>query len=484
MSEPRADIALIGLAVMGQNIVMNMNDHGFTVAVYNRTSSVTDEFLGTTAKGSKVIGTHTLQELVGALKKPRRVFILVKAGAAVDAVIDQLVPLLEQGDIVIDGGNSHFPDTERRFKKLAEKGLRFIGSGVSGGEEGARRGPSIMPGGDKEAWPHVKDIFQGIAAKVDGEPCCDWVGSGGAGHYVKMVHNGIEYGDMQLIAESYQLMKESLGLNADELRAVFDQWNRGVLDSYLIEITRDIFGVKDEDGAPLVDKILDAAGQKGTGKWTTESALDQGMPVTLIGEATFARALSALKDERKRASVKLGGPTPSFSGEKKAFVADVERALYASKIVSYAQGYMLLREASNEFKWDLNFGSIALMWRGGCIIRSRFLGDIKKAFDKNPKLENLLVDDFFQNAIKEAQDGWRRTIAHAATAGIPTPAMSSALAFYDGYRRERLPANLVQAQRDYFGAHTYERVDRPRGEFFHTNWTGRGGTVHSRSYNA
>ncbi|HVR19528.1 MAG TPA: decarboxylating NADP(+)-dependent phosphogluconate dehydrogenase [Polyangiaceae bacterium] len=484
MSEPRADIALIGLAVMGQNIVMNMNDHGFTVAVYNRTSSVTDEFLATTAKGSKVMGAHTLEELVGALKKPRRVFILVKAGAAVDAVIDQLVPLLEKGDIVIDGGNSHFPDSERRFANLKDKGIRFIGTGVSGGEEGARRGPSIMPGGDKEAWPHVKDIFQGIAAKVDGEPCCDWVGGGGAGHYVKMVHNGIEYGDMQLIAESYQLMKESLGLSAEELRAVFDQWNRGVLDSYLIEITRDIFGVKDEDGAPLVDKILDTAGQKGTGKWTTDSALDLGMPVTLIGEATFARALSALKDERKRASEQLAGPTPSFSGDKKKFIDDVERALYASKIVSYAQGYMLLRDASREFKWDLNFGSIALMWRGGCIIRSRFLGDIKKAFEKNPKLENLLVDDFFRTAIKESQDGWRRTIAHAATAGIPTPAMSSALAFYDGYRRERLPANLVQAQRDYFGAHTYERLDRPRGEFFHTNWTGRGGNVSSRSYNA
>jgi 6-phosphogluconate dehydrogenase len=484
MSEPRADIALIGLAVMGQNIVMNMNDHGFTVVAYNRTSSVTDEFLATSAKGSKVIGAHTLEELVGHLKKPRRVFILVKAGAAVDAVIDQLVPLLEKGDIIIDGGNSHFPDSERRFAKLADKGIRFIGTGVSGGEEGARRGPSIMPGGDKEAWPHVKDIFQSIAAKVDGAPCCDWVGSGGAGHYVKMVHNGIEYGDMQLIAESYHLMKDSLGLGAEELHAVFDQWNRGVLDSYLIEITRDIFTLKDEDGSPLVDKILDAAGQKGTGKWTTDSALDLGMPVTLIGEATFARALSALKDERKRASERLKGPTPSFSGDKKAFIADVERALYASKIVSYAQGYMLLREASNEFKWDLNFGSIALMWRGGCIIRSRFLGDIKKAFDKNPKLENLLVDDFFQAAIKEAQDGWRRTIAHAATAGIPTPAMSSALAFFDGYRRDRLPANLVQAQRDYFGAHTYERVDRPRGEFFHTNWTGRGGNVHSRSYNA
>jgi 6-phosphogluconate dehydrogenase len=484
MSEPQADIALIGLAVMGQNLVMNMNDHGFTVSVYNRTGSVTDEFLATSAKGSKVQGYHTLPELVASLKKPRRVFILVKAGGAVDAVIDQLVPLLEPGDIVIDGGNSHFPDSQRRYDALEQKGLRFIGTGVSGGEEGARRGPSIMPGGDPEAWPFVKEILQSVSAKVDDEPCCDWVGKGGAGHYVKMVHNGIEYGDMQLIAEAYQLLHEGIGLSADELHGVFDQWNRGVLDSYLIEITRDIFGVKDEDGAALVDKILDTAGQKGTGKWTSVSALDLGMPVTLIGEAVFARALSSLKDERTRASRSLKGPTPKYDGDKKAFVADVEKALYASKIVSYAQGYMLLREASLENQWDLNFGSIALMWRGGCIIRSRFLGDIKKAFDKNPKLENLLLDGFFQNAMAESQEGWRKTVAHGALMGIPTPAMSSALAFYDGYRRERLPANLVQAQRDYFGAHTYERLDKPRGEFFHTNWTGRGGNVSSRSYNA
>jgi 6-phosphogluconate dehydrogenase len=484
MSEARADIALIGLAVMGQNLVMNMNDHGFTVAVYNRTESVTNEFLAGPAKGSNVIGAKTIQELVASLKKPRRVFILVKAGAAVDAVIDQLMPLLERGDIVIDGGNSHFSDSQRRFEALRDKGIRFIGSGVSGGEEGARHGPSIMPGGDAEAWPHVKDILQSIAAKVDGEPCCDWVGSGGSGHYVKMVHNGIEYGDMQLIAEAYQLLHEGLGLSAAELGDVFEAWNRGVLDSYLIEITRDIMRVRDEDGAPLLDKILDAAGQKGTGKWTSNSALDLGMPVTLIGEAVFARALSALKDERKRASEKLAGPKVALSGERKAFVDCVERALYCSKIVSYAQGYMLLREASREYGWNLNFGSIALMWRGGCIIRSRFLGDIKRAFDKQPGLENLLLDEFFRAAIEECQDGWRTTVAEAVKAGIPTPAMSSALAFYDGYRRERLPANLLQAQRDYFGAHTYERVDKPRGEFFHTNWTGRGGKVSSRSYNA
>jgi 6-phosphogluconate dehydrogenase len=484
MSEPRADIALIGLAVMGQNLVMNMSDHGFTVSVYNRTRSVMEEFVATTAQGANVIGHATMQELVASLKRPRRVFLLVKAGAAVDSMIEQLVPLLEPGDIIIDGGNSHFPDSQRRYEALQQKGLRFIGTGVSGGEEGARRGPSIMPGGHPEAWPFVKEILQSVAAKVDDQPCCDWVGEGGAGHYVKMVHNGIEYGDMQLIAEAYQLMKDGLGLGADQLREVFDQWNRGVLDSYLVEITRDVLGVKDEDGTPLVDRILDTAGQKGTGKWTSISALDLGMPVTLIGEAVFARALSALKDERMRASQKLGGPTQVFSGDRRAFEDDVSKALYASKIVSYAQGYMLLREASREYKWKLNFGSIALMWRGGCIIRSQFLGDIKQAFDKNPKLENLLVDAYFQQAIQQCQDGWRRTVSRAATLGIPAPAMGAALAFYDGYRRQRLPANLLQALRDYFGAHTYERVDRPRGEFFHTNWTGRGGSVTSRTYNA
>ncbi|MFC1641464.1 decarboxylating NADP(+)-dependent phosphogluconate dehydrogenase [Myxococcota bacterium] len=484
MSEPHADIALVGLAVMGQNLVMNMNDHGFAVSVYNRTRSVTEEFLATTAKGTNVTGYASLQELVTSLKRPRRVFLLVKAGAAVDAMIEQLLPLLESEDIVIDGGNSHFPDTQRRFEALRQKGIRFIGTGVSGGEEGARRGPSIMPGGHSEAWPFVREILQSVAAKVDGEPCCDWVGEGGAGHYVKMVHNGIEYGDMQLIAEAYHLLRDGLGLNAVELQAVFDDWNRGVLDSYLIEITRDVLGVKDEDGTPLVDKILDAAGQKGTGKWTSVSALDLGIPVTLIGEAVFARALSALKAERVRASQLLTGPVPSFSGDARAFVSDVRQALYASKIVSYAQGYMLLREASREYDWKLNFGSIALMWRGGCIIRSRFLGEIKRAFDKHPHLENLLLDEFFRKAIDQAQEGWRRTVSHAVTVGIPVPAMSSALAFLDGYRRDRLPANLLQALRDYFGAHTYERVDRPRGEYFHTNWTGRGGSVTSRSYNA
>jgi 6-phosphogluconate dehydrogenase len=436
------------------------------------------------AKGSKVVPAKTIKELVLQLKSPRRVFILVKAGAAVDAVINELTPLMDKGDIIIDGGNSHFPDSQRRFDQLKAKGIRFVGSGVSGGEEGARRGPSIMPGGDPEAWPYIKEILQSVSAKVDGEPCCDWVGEGGAGHYVKMVHNGIEYGDMQMIAEAYDLLKSGLGLSADELKAVFEDWNKGVLDSYLIEITAEIFGLKDEDGAPLVDKILDAAGQKGTGKWTSNSALDLGMPVTLIGEAVFARALSSLKNERERASLALSGPKSAFEGPRKSFIDDVMLALYASKIVSYAQGYMLLREASKEYGWKLNFGSIALMWRGGCIIRSRFLGDIKKAFDKNPELENLLVDDFFRKVIDESQTGWRKTMANAAMLGIPTPCMSSALAFYDGYRRDRLPANLLQAQRDYFGAHTYERIDKKRGEFFHTNWTGRGGNVSSRSYNA
>jgi 6-phosphogluconate dehydrogenase len=484
MLEPSSDIALIGLAVMGQNLVMNMNDHGFTVSVYNRTGSVTDEFLAGPAKGSKVVGTKTIKDLVTTLKSPRRIFILVKAGPAVDAVINELTPLLDTGDIIIDGGNSHFPDSQRRFDELKAKGIRFVGSGVSGGEEGARRGPSIMPGGDELAWPYIKEILQSVAAKVDGQPCCDWVGQGGSGHYVKMIHNGIEYGDMQMICEAYDLLKSGLGLSAEELKSVFEEWNRGVLDSYLIEITSEILGVKDDDGGPLVDKILDAAGQKGTGKWTSNSALDLGMPVTLIGEAVFARALSSLKDERARASHVLAGPELRFTGDKRAFVADVMQALYASKIVSYAQGYMLLREASKEYGWKLNFGSIALMWRGGCIIRSRFLGDIKKAFDKNPELENLLVDEFFRKVIDETQSGWRKTIASAVSLGIPTPCMSSALAFYDGYRRENLPANLLQAQRDYFGAHTYERVDKARGEFFHTNWTGRGGKVSSRTYNA
>ena len=486
MPTPSCDIGLIGLAVMGQNLVLNMNDHGFKVAVFNRTTSKVDEFLADEAKGTQVVGTHSIEELVGALKKPRRLMLMVKAGDTVDQMIDQLVPHLETGDILIDGGNSHFPDTTRRTKALAEKGILFIGTGVSGGEEGARFGPSIMPGGNPDAWPHVKDIFQSIAAKVeDGTPCCDWVGEEGAGHYVKMVHNGIEYGDMQLICEAYQLLKEGLGLTADELHDVFTEWNKGELDSFLIEITAQIFQKKDDDGQPMIDKILDTAGQKGTGKWTAVSALDLGMPVTLIGEAVFARCLSAIKDERTAASKVLSGPQHGEnSHHQKEFIEDVRRALYCSKMMSYAQGYMLLREAGKELGWHLNMGAIALMWRGGCIIRSRFLGEIKAAYDKNPSLTNLLLDDFFSKVVNDYQQSWRHALIHAIRIGVPTPAFSTALAFFDGYRTARLPANLLQAQRDLFGAHTYERVDKPRGQFFHTNWTGRGGRVASGSYNA
>ncbi len=488
MSE--ADIGLIGLAVMGQNLVLNMDDHGFTVAVFNRTVSRVDDFINGSAKGTdavprRVIGTHSIEELVSVLKRPRRVMLLVKAGQPVDDFIELLIPHLEEGDIIIDGGNSNYNDTIRRTRYVESKGLLYIGTGVSGGEEGARHGPSIMPGGSPEAWPHVKPIFQAVAAKVDGDvPCCDWVGENGAGHYVKMVHNGIEYGDMQLICEAYYLMKHVLGLSADEMHRVFAEWNEGKLDSYLIEITRDILAFKDEDGGPMVEKILDTAGQKGTGKWTAVSALEMGIPLTLIGEAVLARFLSALKEERVTAFQVLGGPELEFDGDRHAFIDDVREALYASKIISYTQGYMLLRAAAAEYGWNLNYGGIALMWRGGCIIRSVFLGKIKEAFAQDPELVNLLLDDYFKDQVDAAQAAWRRVIARAVEMGIPVPAMSSALAFYDGYRRERLPANLLQAQRDYFGAHTYERVDRPRGEFFHTDWTGTGGDVTSSTYNA
>jgi 6-phosphogluconate dehydrogenase len=480
----QADIALIGLAVMGQNLVMNMADHGYTVAVYNRTTSVVDDFIGGSAKGMSIIGTYSLKELVATLKRPRRVMLLVKAGKPVDDLIDKLIPLLEPGDIIIDGGNSNYQDTIGRTAYVESQGLWFIGTGVSGGEEGARRGPSIMPGGSQAAWPHVKEIFQAIAAKTpDGEPCCDWVGENGAGHYVKMVHNGIEYGDMQLIAECYHLLRDGLGLDNPAMHEIFARWNEGRLDSYLIEITRDILSYQ-EDGVYTLELILDSAGQKGTGKWTAISAIEQGVPLTLITEAVLARFLSALKDERVKASEVLTGPAATFKGDRDALVRDLEDALYAAKIVSYTQGYMLLRAAAAEYGWNLNYGGIALMWRGGCIIRSRFLGDIKAAYERDPGLVNLLLDPFFKEAVEMAQAAWRRVIANAVELGIPVPALMAAVAFYDGYRTARLPANLLQAQRDYFGAHTYERVDRPRGEFFHTNWTGRGGKTTSRSYTA
>jgi len=484
MPQATCDIGLIGLAVMGQNLVLNMNDHGFKVAVFNRTVSKVDDFINHEAKGTNVVGAHSMEELAGLLKSPRRVMMMVKAGDTVDQMIDAVLPYLEKGDIIIDGGNSHYPDSNRRAKALAEKGILFVGSGVSGGEEGARNGPSIMPGGCKEAWPYLKDIFQSIAAKVeDGTPCCDWVGEEGSGHYVKMVHNGIEYGDMQLICEAYQLLREGLGVTPDELSEIFKEWNKGELDSYLIEISSEIFAKKDEDGEPLVDKILDAAGQKGTGKWTCNSALDLGMPLTLIGEAVFARCLSALKDARVEASKTLIGPKKPYATDRAEFIEEVRRALYCSKLVSYAQGYMVLREAAKEQGWHLNFGGIALMWRGGCIIRSRFLGKIKDAYDKNPELSNLLLDDFFSKTLNEYQEGWRKGVIRGIEYGVPTPAFSTALSFYDGFRTARLPANVLQAQRDYFGAHTYERVDKPRGQFFHTNWTGRGGRVSSTTYN-
>jgi 6-phosphogluconate dehydrogenase len=479
----KADIGLIGLAVMGENLVMNMESKGFTVAVYNRSIDKITNFVEGRAKGKNIIAAYSIQELADSLKKPRKIMLMVKAGKPVDDFIDMLIPYLDKGDIIIDGGNSHFPDTTRRTEYVEAKGLLYIGTGVSGGEEGALKGPSIMPGGSTAAWPHVKPILQAISAKVeDGSPCCDWVGEKGAGHFVKMVHNGIEYGDMQLNCEAYQLMRDLLGMSADEMHEVFKEWNKGELDSYLVEITRDILAYKDEDGKPLVDKILDTAGQKGTGKWTAIASLDEGIPLTLIGEAVFARCLSAIKEERVAASKVLSGPVPEFKGDKKAFIEDIKNALYASKIISYAQGYALMRAAAKTYGWNLNYGGIALMWRGGCIIRSVFLGMIKQAFDKNPGLTNLLLDPFFKEKMDVTQASWRRVTAAALTNGIPVPAFTTALCYYDGYRTERLPANLLQAQRDYFGAHTYERTDKPRGEFYHTNWTGHGGSTAASTY--
>lgn len=479
----KSDIGLIGLAVMGENLVMNMESKGFTVSVFNRSLEKVASFVEGRAKGRNIVAAYSIKELVDSLKKPHKVMLMVKAGQPVDDYIEMLIPYLEKGDIIIDGGNSHFPDTSRRTDYVESKGLLYIGTGVSGGEEGALKGPSIMPGGSPAAWLEVKPILQAIAAKVeDGSPCCDWVGEKGAGHFVKMVHNGIEYGDMQLICEAYQLMRDLLGMSSDEMHEVFTEWNKGELDSYLIEITRDILGYKDDDGKPLVNNILDTAGQKGTGKWTAISALDEGIPLTLIGEAVFARCLSAIKEERVTASKILSGPVPKFEGNKKEFIEDIKNALYAAKIISYAQGYALMRAAAKTNGWNLNYGGIALMWRGGCIIRSIFLGKIKEAFDNDKGLTNLLLDPFFKEKVEAAQAGWRRITAAAIMNGIPMPAMTTALNYFDGYRCEKLPANLLQAQRDYFGAHTYERVDRPRGEFHHTNWTGHGGTTASSTY--
>ena len=481
----KADIGLIGLAVMGENLVMNMESKGFTVAVYNRTVEKVDKFTQGRAAGKNIIGCHSLKEFADNLEKPRKAFIMVKAGAAVDSMIEQLLEVFEEGDIIIDGGNSHFPDTIRRTQYVESKGLLYVGTGVSGGEEGALNGPSLMPGGSPSAWPYVKPIFQGICAKVeDGSPCCDWVGENGAGHFVKMVHNGIEYGDMQLICETYQMMKDGLGLSNDEMSSVFAAWNKTELDSYLIEITSDILAYKDEEGEYVVDKILDTAGQKGTGKWTAVSALDEGVPLTLIGEAVFARCLSAIKDERVSASKVYPKEIPAYDGDKAEMLENMRKALYAAKIISYAQGYSLMRTAAKTYNWNLNYGGIALMWRGGCIIRSVFLGKIKEAYDKNPALENLLMDDYFADTIKGLVPSMREVVAYGVKAGIPMPAISSALAWFDGYTSERLPANLLQAQRDYFGAHTYKRIDRPADEVFHTNWTGHGGNTSASTYNA
>lgn len=479
----QADIGLIGLAVMGENLVLNMESKGFIVAVFNRTVEKVDAFTEGRAKGKNIIGAHSIEELVQNLKRPRKVMLLVKAGKPVDSFIDMLIPHLQEGDIIIDGGNSHFPDTMRRTEYVESKGLLYIGTGVSGGEEGALKGPSMMPGGSPDAWPHVKEIFQSVCAQTEsGEPCCDWVGENGAGHFVKMVHNGIEYGDMQMICETYQFMKYGLGMSNEEMHDVFAEWNDAELDSYLIEITRDILAYKDENDEYVLDKILDTAGQKGTGKWTVMSALEMGQPLTLIGEAVFARCLSALKEERVAASKVIEGTVEKYEGDRAECIQNLRKALYASKVVSYAQGYQLMRAAAEEYKWNLNYGGIALMWRGGCIIRSVFLGKIKDAFDENPELTNLLLAPFFKEVVESAQSAWRDVVTSAVKMGIPVPAISSALAYFDGYRTARLPANLLQAQRDYFGAHTYERVDKPRGEFFHTNWTGKGGSTSASTY--
>ena len=471
MNRPLADIGLMGLGVMGSSLALNIESHGYSVAVHNRSRKEIDDLINGRAKGKNIIGCEDIVDFVNSIKKPRKVMLMVVAGSVVDDCINKLTPYLDQGDIIIDGGNSHYPDTNRRTKSLEEQGFLFVGAGVSGGEEGALKGPSIMPGGSSAAWPEVKGIFQTISAKVENdEPCCDWIGEDGSGHFVKMVHNGIEYGDMQLICEAYQIMKDLLGMSTDEIHDIFKQWNEGELSSYLIEITADILAYKEKDGTPLVDRILDTAGQKGTGKWTATVALELGTPLTLIGEAVFSRYLSSIKQDRVEASKLLSGPNIQFKGNKEQVLEDIHDALYAAKIVSYAQGYTLLNEAANQFNWNLNYGGIALMWRGGCIIRSAFLNKIKDAYDNNPEIKNLLLDPFFKDKINNCQEGWRRIASIAMTHGVPIPAMTSSLSYYDGYRSERLPANLLQAQRDYFGAHSYERVDRSVGEFFHTDW--------------
>lgn len=481
----KADIGLIGLAVMGENLAMNMESKGFTVAVFNRNPKTVDSFISGRGKNKKFIGAHTLEELVSATEKPRKIMMMIKAGAPVDETIEKLIPLLDKGDIIIDGGNSYFEDTQRRTEYVESKGLLYIGTGVSGGEEGALNGPSMMPGGSKRAWERVKPIFQSICAKTeDGTPCCDWVGDGGAGHFVKMVHNGIEYGDMQLISEIYHFMKVILEFSAEDMHRVFSEWNKGKLDSYLIEITGKIFTVKDEDGSPLVEKILDSAGQKGTGKWTSMASLDEGVPLTLISEAVFARYLSSMKEERVEASKELTGPFVDFKGEKDEYIGRLREALYCAKIISYAQGYALMKAASEKYNWNLNYGAIALMWRGGCIIRSVFLDKIKDAFDKKPDLKNLLLDAYFKNEVLDGMESLRKVCAICMLNGVYAPSLTAALTYFDGYRSEKLPANLLQAQRDFFGAHTYERTDFPRGKFFHTNWTGKGSSTSATTYNA